>query len=423
MVHTLQKSVVVNIKQDSRYNFLRKKHLSKSYEALGIPFENFITEMINQGKLSVKELNEYLFDELFFGQQRDTYIYKIYSFREEILNTEKLLEIMNKVFLVNEEKMLRITEVYSTSEEREKKQLVGFEVIKSETENSKVKKIKLLFCRRVEVVLKNSTRTENSYIPIEVDLENKVLIIKVSPKAKVITEKAKPEELVSEYYKKIERLFNIEIEKFNHVHKETMYKMCQELYGQVYSKMVSSKPEGIDKAVNDISKKLNNVLNIENIDSKKKINNIFNINENIYKLVEHLLITDILISATDNEFIDGIDGFVTYLRFNDGNNVSARLKGENCTDSIFDSETFMALRAPIENAKKLSILKVIWFKENKKLRISYDTTNASCLNIHFYKNLSEGDFYYGLDKYYEYERKSFDEIKRVDSLYAIKVAE
>lgn len=116
-----------------------------------------------------------------------------------------------------------------------------------------------------------------------------------------------------------------------------MYKICQELYAQVYNKMVFRKPQGIDEAVKNVSNILNNVLNIENLELKKQSNNIFNMNDNISKIVEHLLLSDILFSTSDSEIIDGIDGFVTYIRFNDGNNVSARLKGENCIDPIFDS--------------------------------------------------------------------------------------
>lgn len=422
MAYILQKSVTRNITQESKNRFLRNNDLLKSYEAAKITFEDFIMEELNKGSLLIEELNEYLFDELFFGQQRSTYIYKMYSYRKEILNVEKLLEVMNMEFGIKEENMVRITNVYSNDDNKEKRELVGFKVIKYSV-NNKVKKIKLLFSKKVRVQLKNGTSTENSYVPVELDLEKKIMVIKVNPKAKVISDGLTPEELVIEYNKKIIKLFQIDIQRFDHIHKEAMYKICQELYSQVYNKMVLNKPQGIDETIRTVSDMLNNILNIEHLELKKKCNNIFDMNDNISKIVEHLLISDILFSTTGSEIINGIDGFVTYLRFNDGNNVSARLKGENCIDPIFDSETFMALRAPIDNSKKLSILKVIWFKNGKKLRVSYDTSNSLCLNMHFYKNLEEGDFNYGLNKYWEYERKSFGKIKRMDSTYSDKVAE
>lgn len=421
MAYILQKSVTTNITQESKNNFLRSKGLLKSYEASGVTFEDFIIQLLNNGNLSIKEVNEYLFEELFFGQQRSTYIYKMYSYKKEISNSEQFLKIMNREFGIKEEDMLRITNVYSNDDDREKRELVGIKVIKSPT-NDTIRKIRLLFSKKVKVQLKDRTSTENSYIPIEVDLENNILIVKVSPKAKVITDEATPEELAIKYSNKVIKLFQIDIEKFDYIHKETMYKMCQDLYSQVYNKMVLNKPQGVDEAINNFSTTLNSILNIQNLDLKKACNNIFDINDNIFKIVEHLLISDILFSTSDSEIIDGIDGYVTYLRFNDGNNVSARLKGENCVDPIFDSETFMALRAPIDNSKKISILKVVWFKDGKKLRVSYDTSSALYLNIHFYKNLEEGDFYYGLNKYWEYEKKSFEDIKRMDSIYSNKVA-
>ncbi|MBN1062486.1 hypothetical protein DVV95_11790 [Clostridium botulinum] len=421
MAYILQKSITTNITQESKNKFLRNNGLLRSYEASRVTFEDFIIQSLNDGSLFIKEVNEYLFEELFFGQQRSTYIYKMYSYKKEISNSEQLLEIMNREFGIEEVDMIRITNVYSNDDDKEKRELVGIKVIKSPI-NGTIKKIRLLFSKKVRVQLKDGTRTENSYIPIEIDLENNILIIKVSPKAKVITDKATPEELAMEYSKKVIKLFQIDIEKFDYIHKETMYKMCQDLYSQVYNKMVLNKPQGVDEVINNFSTTLNGILNIENLDLKKTCNNIFDINDNIFKIVEHLLISDILFSTSDSEIIDGIEGYVTYLRFNDGNNVSARLKGENCVDPIFDSETFMALRAPIDNSKKISILKVVWFNEGKKLRVSYDTSSALYLNIHFYKNLEEGDFYYGVDKYWEYERKSFEDIKRMDSIYSNKVA-
>lgn len=422
MAYILQKSITKNITQDSKIKFLRHKKLLKRYESERICFEDFIVRLLNDGEIPIFEFNEYLFNELFFGQQRSTFIYKIYSYKKEIEDIEKLINILNRVYGVKGEYVLRITDIYSSDENAEMRELVGCKIIKSTITMKKVKKIKLLFSKKVSIETKNGTSTENSYIPIEIDLENNLMIVKVNPKSKVITKGASPEELVTKYVKKVEKLFELDIESFNHIHKETIYKMCQELYSQVYNKMVFNKPNGIDEAINNVSNILNNVLNIENLELKRKSNNIFNMNDNISKIVEHLLISDILFSVSDSEIIDGIDGFVTYLRFNDGNNVSARLKGENCIDPIFDSETFMALRAPIDNAKKISILKVVWFKDGKKLRISYDTSNSLCLNIHFYKNLTEEEFNYGLNRYWEYERKSFAQIEGLDSVYSDKVA-
>ena len=421
MAYILKKSITKNITQESKIKFLRQRKLLKKFESEDISFEDFIVRLLNNKELSIFEFNEYLFDELFFGQQRSTFIYKLYSYKQDILDVEKLIKILNRVYGVTDEYELRITDVYSNKENVKSEDFAGCKIIKSINGN-KVKKIKLLYYKKVEVELKNGTSPENSYVPIEIDLESNLLIVKVNPKAKVITEGANPEELVAKFVKKVEKLFELDFEGFNHIHKETMYKICHELYGQVYNKMVFSKPKGIDEVVKNVANILNKALNIENLELKKQTNNIFNMNDNISKIVEHLLISDILFSTSDSEIIDGIDGFVTYLRFNDGNNVSARLKGENCIDPIFDSETFMALRAPIDNAKKIAILKVVWFKDGKNLRISYDTSNYLCLNIHFYKNLTEEDFNYGLNKYWEYEGKSCDEIEGVDSIYSDKMA-
>ena len=67
----------------------------------------------------------------------------------------------------------------------------------------------------------------------------------------------------------------------------------------------------------------------------------------------------------------------------------------------------MALRASINNAKKISILKTSWLNEYHGVRVSYDASDAECLGIHLYKRHTKEEFEYAVKKYKECEERVF----------------
>lgn len=259
-------------------------------------------------------------------------------------------------------------------------------------------------CKVFKINNKGNKIEEYSYIPIEIDLLKKIMICKVAPKTNIINDMNKPLELYEKYTNKVIDMFNIQINSYNSIHKIALYNMSERLYSQVYEKVVSNRSEGLDDLIDKFAIDAKSKVNIDNIDTKVKINNLFDIKSYLKKYFDQLQITDIL-SRRDFKIDDreNIEGIVTYLRFNDGTNVSAKVKGENFKASIYTSEAYMALRDTIENANKISEMNVIWILEDKDLRVKYNTTSGQYLFMHFYKNFDEEDFKYGYRKYKEYE--------------------
>lgn len=422
MAYVLTTLITNNINNGSLFRFLNKNKFHKEFVESGKNYENYITELITSGKISFQTFNDYLFDELSYGKQRETYIFKVHSFNNKIKDSNQLIEIMKSNYNINETYYNKISTTYFSNDD-EKKELVAFKIV-SRFDDETVSKIKLLFGYKVEVLDKDDKKqSEHSYVAVEVDLDNKCVVIKVSPKAKVIHDRHKPESLFRRYKEKVFSLFNINVDAFNYTHKVALYRMCEDLYSQIYRKMVSTKPVQVDTILDNTTKELRDILKIPDIEMKKTQNNIFDIKSSLVKLIEHLLISDIIYSKKLGEEIEGVDGFVTYLKFNDGTNVSARLRGENCKDPIFDSETYMALRSPIDNSKKISVLQVIWLSNGEDLRIGYDTNSSEFLNIHFFRNLSEKDFDYGYSKYTKYEQAVSSKVPGMDKTDAAIASE
>lgn len=84
--------------------------------------------------------------------------------------------------------------------------------------------------------------------------------------------------------------------------------------------------------------------------------------------------------------------------------ISARLKGRECREPIFGSESYMALRSAIENARRVNRLEVVWLGKFDRLRITYEAAETECLKVHFYKNLKEEEYKYGLQMFRKFER-------------------
>ncbi|MGV8982820.1 hypothetical protein [Clostridium sp.] len=410
-----------NILKSSLSNFICSIGKNKEYIKSNKQYDEFITDLVNSGYLSFDKLNEYLFNELSFGCQRSTYIYKINSFSDVLEDVTKLLLLINSTYSLNAKKNFnRIATTYFTTGDNTK-ELVAFKIIKNI--NGGISKLNLLYGLRIDRFIDEKQIHEHSYIPIEINLKKKLLIIKVAPKSNVTKDNYKYENLSLNYAEKVIDLFNIQTDAFNSAHKEALYEMCEDLYMQVYNKMVQKKPKGIDKLIESTATTFYNTLKIEELSLKKTYNNVFDVNGNLNKMIEHLLISDMLYnSSEDGQDIEDVDGVATYLCFNDGKNISARISGVNSKDPIYDSETYMALRTPIEYEKKLSVLHIRWFIDYDSLRVCYDTSSFLFLRIHFYKNLEKEDFNYGLEKYLKYESATINKNQGMDNSNAQGIA-
>ena len=146
-------------------------------------------------------------------------------------------------------------------------------------------------------------------------------------------------------------MFNIQIVPIGNIHKEALCEMRKSLYRQIYEKMVCSKPQNLDSYVEEISDGLKKVLGVEALELKATGNNIFNIKDNIQKFTENILISDILLGAKEGATLEGV-----------------------------------------------------WLGKFDRLRITYEAAETECLKVHFYKNLKEEEYKYGLQMFRKFER-------------------
>ena len=386
--------------------FLSKYRLYAEFVRSNQQFHDFVQEYIANGKIRILELEEYLNEELLYGNQRAIYMYELYGDYRKNQSKQALLNKIQEYYayidslkfhsILSQPFNAKITELVSVKAE------LGLDA-------TIVQKITLIFSEKCSVYSKNGYHREYSYITIEIDFSQKLLFVKVEPKTGVMEETKKPSNLADKYFEVVSRLFNLQYNEYANIHKATLCNMNIELYNQVYDKMVQNQPEDIGTYIDLITKSFLERLKISNYKEKLAQNSIFNIPDMLTKMVEHILITDILYESAETGTLDGVEGYVTYIKFSDGTNISARIRGENYVEPIFSSEAFMALRASINNAEKITILKISWLNEYYGTRVSYDASDNQCLEIHLYKHHTKEEFEYAIRKYRECESRTIEE--------------
>lgn len=400
-VFVLSPVITRNFDKATQKRFLVNYRLYSEYVRSNKYFDVFVQENIENGKIEKDDLAEYLFDDLLYGNQRLIYMYKLYSFNQ-IQDLYELIEVLQKQYPYIDS--VYYNKILFQPVDSRIGELVGVR-FKLAINSTKIQKLILLFSERCVVTTKDGKHGEYSYITVELDFSQKLLFVKVKPKSGIYEEKHKATNLASKYQEIVKRMFGLKFNDFVNIHRSTLCNMNIELYTQIYNKMVKAQPDKIEEFIQSTTDKIIQKIGIKDYEIKLAENNVFNIHDTLKKMIEHVLISDIIYESTTEGVMEDVDGFVTYIRFSDGTNISARLRSEQYVEPIFASETFMALRSSIENAKQISELKVFWLNRFSGLRVSYNAVDSQCLEILIYKHHERGEFDYAVSQYRECEQR------------------
>ncbi len=393
---------------------LRRKRLFAKFQREGKSYPEFFQESIVNGEITSSELNESLYDDLCYGNQRLIYIYKLSSYDKKIVNSDKLLTLLQSRYAYVDALSLNVLLEQPYLEEIE--DLVALKVILG-VDGHSVKKINLIFSEKCSLEYNGGVRDEYSYITVEVDLINQLMFVKVRPKTMHVMEAQKPTQLADKYKDKVGKLFNMVFHEYKKNHKKALCNMNAKMYQQIYNKMVRNLPEDIENYISEVSNQFIEKIGISDFQEKKSENSIFDIKDTLTKMVEHLTIMNILYDNGNDQTLEGVQGYVSYIKFNDGTNISARLKSDNYCDPIYASEAYMALRASINNVEEIEILKVKWTEKFVGTRVSYDASDNLALSILLYKNHTKEEFEYAVEQYNECEN---ERVESSQILYAME---
>lgn len=412
-VFVLQKSITKNIGKTALGDFIKKEKMNTEYVKIGKGKEEFISDMVNEGKIKREKLNEFLYKELFYGKHKANYIRKFSSSVTDLGSETEVINAVAKKYKVSSGDVNYIAMNFFIQGESIEA-LPLFKILKDKA-TGKVKKIHFIFSERVgRYTDKGDPPTyEHSFIPVEIDIEKKIIVSRVARKDKMVDDNQKYDMLQDKYSQKVINLLGLCTEIFVD-HKENLYKIMTYLVDQIFTRMCKNKPKEIEPIIKKSSTDLLNKLSIDKWDEKKNKKNIFDLEQNIDILIDHMLITDILYGRNINDRLEGVDGIITYLKFSDGVNLQAILTGENYNRAIYDSDAFMGLRRTIDNVKEVLEANIIWYNDNQVIRVKYDMSSPQYQFVFFYRYYDQGEFEYALGKYEEIGSGDIDKVQKMD---------
>lgn len=414
-VFLLSSLITENFDKKFKKKFLGKYRLYTEYERSGKRYNIFVQENIQNGKIEIDDLAGALYDDLLYGNQRLIRLYKICSFDKKMQSQDELLSRLQGYYPYVD--TLDFNKILFQVADDEIDDLVGIRITVG-VNPSKIQKLNMIFSERCTVSDQNGQHDEYSYITVDVDFVKKELFIKVKPKTGVLQEDKKPAILMQRYFEKVTRMFNMNYHDYINIHKSTLCNMNIDLYTQIYNKMVKTRPSKMDEYVINVADEIIKKLQISNYQIKVAENNIFNIQDILQKMVEHVLISDIIYESKVEGTLEGVDGYVTYIKFNDGTNISARLRSKQSIEPIFSSEAFMALRSSIESAQRISELKIYWLNKFSGLRVSYNAIDPQYLEVLIYRHHKKEEFEYAIARYKECEQRTIGQNPDLLSLEA-----
>lgn len=409
-VFHIEKSVTNNYSARAFTKFLGSVREYTDFVRSGVAINEYISKLVNEEKLERDYLSDFLFDNLMFGLQRTVYIRKLSKAEINLQSEQEIMKIMEDKYGIYSTSFNILAYTSFVTGNANKTELSAFKVVK---ESSSIKKIIFIFCEQVEINKISHIGKDHSYITIELDLVEGIVVTKVNPKARTPKPEHTPDILANKYTEKIMSLFGITTDIFLDSNKKTIYRLCAKLTNQIFDKISIKKSEEIKDIINCTADSIYNELKIENLQTKMRRSHVFNIASNLDKLIDNILLSDAFYSRDLDENVLGIDGLITYIKFNDGKNVNAVIKGDKSSIPIFDSEAFMGLRGTIENSGKIVETHINWYRIKGVYRVKYIATSPQYIILHFYQELFEGEFYDAYSKYKEIESEIIGEIRSV----------
>lgn len=407
--------ILNNVNQSKLLAFLKDKGCEYNRDEFGMDINIWLGNIIDENRITLEQINMFLFNELFYGMHRDINIYKIKGVKR-LQNVELWIDNLFIQYKILDLPYNQIVQTNVNPAEANKIAAISY----SENEQGDIEKIQILFIRNIKVLTSQGTTDSYAYIPVEVDMQQRIMIVKGRPRTHVIPG-YRTYELQESIFNDISRVIGIEIINFGVKHEEALYRMSKGILEELLEHIegyndLSKVERHIDELITGIIENVT-LKNVEVIEGKKQINcGGIDIKDELFKMLQSLTISDYLFNKDEDNIWDtGISTIITCIRFNDSKNATARLSSENRRKHIFNSKAFMDLRNSLEIVKNVQSLSIVSKKSRGALKVKYTADNEEYLKILIltYPYYVEEDFRIIWEMYDRYERGDIEKAATV----------
>ena len=398
--------IIENIRESIIRAYLKEHGIEQKNDNKSQNFEEWLSDIIDNGKIDIDSINDCIWDELMYGNRRLIRVYKLKAIRK--IKDEgdwcKFLKAFNCPGL-DFNNIIQTT----TFKEGEKLKVCG---IKTCFECGKIKCLDILFLYSMKIKDKSTNSLEEfySYIPVTFDLNKKLLIIKVWNKEQA-NDGDTPHEQLCYVVNKIMDVVDCEISTRIKSSQEVLYEMSKDLFNEFFIHLPNNNTLEKKKCkLAEVTNLLLDGIQLENskiVDGLKTMNNeVINVDDELYKLTQQIALYDYLKNNNMDSLLENTDRYISRIRFSDIDNLTASLNSEDGKKCIFDTKTFMSVRNSLDLVKRIVTVVVSYNKYSGKgiLPVKYDAADNRYIHIHILK-----------DRYYN--NKDFEMIWRLYEQY------
>lgn len=262
-----------------------------------------------------------------------------------------------------------------------------------------------------------SLKDTASYIPVEIDFQNKIMVIKAWNR-NGLSEDYRPDELMGHIKKTMALSFKVTTGHYGISHKEVLYHMSQGLIDDIYKKIPAfNEIPALEEKVREFEQNVFWSLPLKQasgVEGKVSLNaGVLDFADELYKLIEKLVVSDYFYDMPYEEVWNmGIDTIISRIRFNDVEHVLTSLSGEESEMPVFCTKTFMSLKKSMEDAELVERLWIVKERTRGKLSLKYDATKDEYLGILILSNIrfKQEDLVAAMEIYKNYESENNEQV-------------
>lgn len=409
----ISKGVIDNVEASYIETYLNQIGIKRTDEEHEISLVDWVNNLLNNNKIDEDAFEDFLFQELFLGKRKLIRIYQL-----DAVNKIKYLEDWQDIFLekyaIDCFDFNAILDTWVSENETRKIAAIHF----YENEKGELTRLQILFVCFIQVNEENGLRNTCTYIPVDIDFEQKIMILKAWNRNGVIEQYRA--DALTEHIKEIMSLsFGVKTRSFMIKHKQVLYNMSKGLVDDVYNNIpafsqILTLQEYIDDFEQTIFDKLP-IVNVMDAEGGKKVipHGVMDFSDEIKKAIERLAISDYFFDRSYSDIWNmGIDTIIARIKFNDMENVLTSLSGEDSEKPIFCTKTFMYLKKSMEESKLVERLWIVKNRNRGTINVRYDATEDEYLGILIRSGIryTEDDLNAIMEIYRDYEPTSAETI-------------
>lgn len=407
-------SLIRNINESNLIKFLKDKNCVKESGEEGRETALWLRDLLDEEKVKASELNDFIFKELFYGKSNLINIFQIVScrtMRDEEVWIERLAEIYNI-------DSVQFNKIISTTVDPDTPIKIGA-IDTVFDDEGKITSIEMILVRYIRINLNGKDSDSCCYIPIKFDFNNKLFIVKIRNQHGIPSKAHRPKATIDKIVEDFKFQMEFETKEYWKSHQEVLYKMSKGLLEELYESIpnyesVDQMDEYVQAFIEDTIKNIK-IKNIEK-DSEEHVEinpGVIDLKDELKKVLQHLVVADYFFNEDVDVFSkNNVSAVITSIKFNDKEENTARLTGENNSKAIVCSRTFMSMRKSIEAVKTVFALCIAYKRERDNIEVKFDASEKDRLSILILnqKYYTESDFDKVWRLYKKYESETTKEI-------------